>query len=247
MFIDANFMLGGEYMLPHAVTEESARQTLEYFGISRAVVYHAEAKYYDEIAGNRRLVEFTKANPDFIPCLVLSPFYKSQAGGYDDFMQMAAENGVKFVRIFPSVHGYAFESGLTDIFFALTEELGAAIMLDMDETYTVNGYPGRYFERMCKRHPNLPVILTCCSHRRNYSFEYYLEHCKNVYIETSVINNWLFYEDTVGRYGSERLLWGSLTPFNNAGCSVTMLAYADIPDKDKERIAFKNIMELRGL
>lgn len=244
MLIDANMMLGGTYMLPHGISESHASLVLQYYGIGQAIVYHAEARNYDVISGNRRLIDFTNAHKDFLPCLVLSPGYKSQTGSFDNAAQMIKENYIKFIRIFPSVHGYAFESGLTDELFCFAEENKVVMMLDMQETFSYDGHPAKYFEELCRKHAGLPVILTRCVHRKKYSIGYYLENLSNVYIDPSIMNNWLFYEETVMKYGSERLVWGSSMPFNNAGCSVSMLAYADISSEDRKRISGQNILDL---
>ena len=247
MLIDCNFMLGGGSAVRHAVAEECALRTLRDYGIDKAVAYHAEARYYDVISGNRRLIEFTKTDDAFIPCFVLSPGYKAHTGGYSSARQMISENSVRFVRIFPGAHGYAFESGLTEELFSVAEEMNVTMMLEMQEIFSSDGHFTGYFESLCGKHPNLPVIVIRCMHRRNYTTDYYLENLGNVYIEPSIMNNWLFYEETIRLHGSKRVIWGSSMPFNDAGCSVSMLAYADITQEERADISSGNIMRLLNL
>ena len=52
------------------------------------------------------------------------------------------------------------------------------------------------------------------------------------------------YEEVVKRFGSERLLFGSHMPFTEPGSSAAAILYADIDDKDKKNIAYKNFNRL---
>ena len=240
MLIDANLMVGRSPLLPHAIAEEEAPEVLRYYGIDKAIVYHAAAKYYDPIMGNERILQFSKKTSNFFPCIVLSHSYKSHSGNWDSFLEMIAVNHIKFVRIFPTEHGYAFNSVLTDELFSVAAAAGVTIMLDMEEITSSD----TYFAELCQKYPTLHIIITRCLHRKNFNIEYYLEHFKNTYIESSITNNWLFYETMVRRHGAARFVWGSSMPYNNAGCSISMLAYADISQADRELISSQNIMGL---
>jgi predicted TIM-barrel fold metal-dependent hydrolase len=242
---DSNLMLGGWPSSElNTIDEEEVESVLDYFDIAKAVVYHSEARFYNAATGNDRLLGIVRNHERLIPSFVLSPHYKYEYGGWDYIRNLIRDNGVKFLRIFPKEHGYSMESGVAEEMFRIASECSATIMVEMKEIFNEGGFESRYFEELCRKFPDTGVIITRVGHRRNIMYNYYLENLSNVYIETSLINNWRFYEETIKLHGSDRLLWGSSMPFNSAGSSITMLSYSDIPETDKRKIAFENLIKL---
>jgi predicted TIM-barrel fold metal-dependent hydrolase len=242
---DTNLMLGGWPSSElRAICEDEVESTLDYFEIDKAVVYHSEARFYDVALGNDKLLDIVRNKERLIPSFVISPHYKYAYGGWEYARKLIKENGVRFLRIFPKEHGYSMESGITEEIFSVAGECNANIMIEMKEIFNEGDFENRYFEELCRKFPSTGVILTRVIHRRNIMYNYYLENLGNVYIETSLINNWRFYEETIKLHGSDRLLWGSSMPFNSAGSSITMLSYSDISETDKRKIAFENLNKL---
>ena len=242
---DVNLMMG--HWLRHRIninSENEMMDALDYFKIDRAVAYHSEARIYSPPAGNAKILELSKKHDRIIPCFVVSPHYNFYPGGMAGLKETLMKENIKFARIFPKEQGYTLESGWTKDILNILKECGINLILEYNDIFEDKQYERRSFEDLVEAYPDVNFILTGVIHRRNMMFYRYISDFPNVYLETSIIDNWRFYEETVRLYGSGRLLWGSYLPFKNAGSSITMLSYADIPESDRENVAYKNLLKM---
>jgi len=242
---DANGMIGTytRERMPIA-GEEQYVQLANRLGIEKSVLYHVDARSLNPLVGNKKLIELCKHNQSIEPCFVLSPHYK-YAIGWENTEQLLLENNVRFIRLFPKENGYTLASNHTWEMMQIAEKLKLNVMLDYASIYSDNGEDPN-FDTLCRTFSRVPIILTDVHHLRNMMWYEYLEKHSNVYVEMSINNNWLTYEETVRLFGSERLLWGSNMPFNHPGPSITMLAYAELSDEDKANISHRNLQRLIG-
>lgn len=246
--IDCNLMIGNgfKYRLNISNAEETM-EAMAYFSIDRAVAYHAEARAYSPFTGNRRILALACKYPQIVPCFVVTPLYKRSSSGYSGLMECMKEENIRFARLFPREHGYSLGSPCVREMLDIFAECRTNLILDYGELTADGQCEQTWFMDLCKTYTQVNFILTCVPHRRNLMFYDLLERLDNLYLETSMIDNWRFYEDAVGRFGSERLLWGSNMPLRNAGSAITMLSYSEIPETDKENIAYKNLLRLMGV
>lgn len=242
---DANSMIGPYVKGRVEVNgvEEFIQLTAE-MRLDRTLAYHADARSLNPIVGNEKLLMICRAHPSIEPCFILSPHYKYDQG-WAAMEKSLTENDIRFVRFFPKEHGYTLSSWHMTEMLNIAREHNLNVILSYSMICQgIEEDP--YFEELCQRYGDVQFILTEAPHTRNMMWYSYLEQYDNVHIEMSINNNWLTYEQTVGLFGSERLLFGSNMPFNHPGSAITMLAYANISDDDKSNISYKNLERLLG-
>ncbi|WP_135547895.1 amidohydrolase family protein [Paenibacillus cymbidii] len=244
--IDANCTIGTWVNQELEVNDETQfLEALDYYRIDRAIVSHVMAHTYDPIVGNERLLKLAAGDRRLIPCPILAPHYKYHAG-WPAMAELLRVHGIKFARLAPKEHGYALHSPHTREMFAIAERLGIHLLLGHAEITDAEGIELPGFELLLRQYPGVNVIVTGTKHRRKLMLYGYLESYPNVYAEFSLFDNWLSYQEAVGLFGSERLVWGSNMPFNMPGSAITMLSYANISAEDKANIAYHNIARLMG-
>ncbi|MBP1990142.1 amidohydrolase family protein [Paenibacillus eucommiae] len=224
-------------------SEQAFISSLDHFDIDQAIIIYSLARYSDPIAGNQRLLEWTRQESKLIPCFVLSPHYK-YALGWAETEKLLQKENIRFAKIYPRQHGFNLHGTQIREIFDLASRLHIHLLIDHFEIEDSRGIELEGFQILLAEFPGVNVILTAVSHRRNLAVYSYLEHFPNFFVEFSLFNHWLVYEEAVKRFGSEHILWGSNMPFNMPGPAVAMLSYADIAMEDKENIAYKNILKL---
>ncbi|OUS72153.1 hypothetical protein B1748_25180 [Paenibacillus sp. MY03] len=242
--IDVNCMIGNwvkqdvEPLLENQVQDE-----LHYYDIDRVIAYHGTARSSNPMYGNERLLDYCRSNQSMIPCMVVSPHYK-YVHGWSFLEDLLVKEKIQFIRIFPKEQGYTLGSKLTHEIFGMAEKLGTHMIIDYEEITSSDDREMPEFDRLLSDFPSVQVIVTAFRHRRNMMMYSYLENHSNFYTELSLCDNWKAYEQAIDRYGSDRILWGSNMPFNKPGSAITMLSYADISERDKEKIAYGNLQRL---
>ena len=120
-------------------------------------------------------------------------------------------------------------------------EAGIPALVDIDETdwNTICG--------VCRRHPDLNLIVTKMYYRHARYFYALWEELDNLYIEISWHKAFGGIEDICRKFGAEKLLFGTSAPYFDPGPAVSMVLFADISREEKELIAYRNIQRLTGL
>lgn len=244
---DINCMIGNNVKQTFEISsEQQFLEALDYYHIDKAIAFHAAARYLNPIQGNERLLKLAQARDRIIPCLVLSPHYKYDFGGWTFLEQLLSEEQITFAKIFPKEQGYNLYSSHTRAMLDIAARQNIHILIDQSEIIDASGSEMKGFEDLLRAYPTVNIILTSVRHRRKMVLYSYLEQYPNFFTEFSVYNNWLAYEETVQLFGSTNILWGSNMPFNLPGSAITMLSYAQIGEEDKRNIAYRNVNLLIG-
>ncbi|MFC5407599.1 amidohydrolase family protein [Cohnella soli] len=241
--IDVNAMIGMYVKQDLAIQgAQSFLEAMAFHQIEKAVVYHADARFYNPIQGNEKLLRLAKQHDCLIPCFILSPHYK-YSGGWEALEQQLQREDIRFAKLYPSLHGYSLNDAHTDAMFEIALRQNMTMLLSAGELTDAAG-GAESFVRLCRDYPNVNIVLVEALYRRNMSLYGYLEQFENMHIEFSTLNNWLAYEEAVRLFGSKRLLFGSNMPFNSPGPAITMLSYSDLSHEDRDNIACLNAERL---
>lgn len=81
---------------------------------------------------------------------------------------------------------------------------------------------------ICKKYPELPVILMQSEYALNRYFYMLFSLCPNFYLEISTYYIYYGIEDIVHRFGPSRLIFGSRMPFQEPGAALAIAKMADI-------------------
>ena len=213
---------------------------MDYSGIDEALVYHALAKEYSPMFGNRMLMDEIKDYPRLHPCWVVMPEGTGEMPQPEALVKEMLDNRVKAVRIFPSEHSFSLSDWSMGKLFTELEKHGIVAIIEIEQI----GWDGLH--SLCSRYPNLPVIITNLGYRINRLLYPLLEKFKNLYVETSVYQIHKGVEEICRRFGAEKLIFGTKMPFFAPGPALSMINYSLISEEDKNKIANGNLKKLLG-
>lgn len=243
-FIDINCMIGEwpfedlRFKSAQALCNEMNR-----LGIVKSLVFHSRSWLYNPVKGNESIIVDTEESDSLIPVMVLTPLIKEEFGGKENIYRFIRNNKIGAVRLFPIDHNYTLEHWNVESLFSVVNEIHMPVMIDMRNVEGELDCYSRFYE-LAKKFAAVPIILLTVGYRNTRIIYRLFEKCPNIYIDTSTFINFRGIEDVVKYFGSERILFGTRMPFIEGGVSVGRLIYADISQKDKENIAYGNILKL---
>ncbi|MCE5271108.1 amidohydrolase family protein [bacterium] len=229
---------------------------LDHCRISRALVYHIQAREMDPRAANACLLREIEAEPRFVPCAVLShaPYIPDRdlAAECRDWL----ERGVRAFRMFPHWHGVDFSLPLVRAVLELLQERRVPLWLDFDQIWYNYRQAGTHEQRqidwsglkqLARDYPGLPLVLVGGNYTHLTRLYPLLDQCPNLLLETSLLQAFEAFPFICGHWGAGRLLFGTGLGAVSPGAARAMLAYAEISDDDRGRIAAENLEALLGL
>ena len=240
---------GAPYDLPGLLWE------LDHCRISRALVYHASAKELDARRANASLVEETAGEKRLVAAAVINP------APYAPDRDLAAETeellgqGVRAFRIFPLYHGVDFSDPRMREVFKTLALRKSALWLDFDQLWYNFSQLGTHeqreidldaVERLATEYPDLTLVLVGINHNHFTRLFSLFDRCANLKVETSLFQGFQAMSFVCGRWGAERLLFGTGLGQVSPGAARATLAYAEISTGDRRKIASGNLEALLG-
>jgi len=244
-FLDINCSIG-KRAAPNPGTfhsVEALEDTMALCGIEKAFVWHVLSLEDHPESGNREIVEIARSAESILPVWVLVPHHTGELPPPSLLVDDMLEHRVRAVRFFPRYNSlsHGLEEWSCGELLDTLAEAGIPVIIDIDETDWDTLYG------ICVRHPALSCIVTKVYYRHGRYFYALLEKLDNLYIEISWYKTFRGIEDICGKFGAERLLFGTSAPFFDPGPAVAMVLYADIPEDQKRLIAGGNARRLTGL
>ena len=238
MIIDANVMIGRwptRNLKFYSV--DDLIQQMNYHNINQAVVFSSISVKHNPIEGNVELMKSISNNLDrIIPCWVVLPTWKIETGR--ELFSDLKSNQIKIVRVFPQEHNFVLDDWECGDLYKVLETAHIPILLDGPTVSPTQIYS------ICKKYPELPVILMQSEYALNRNFYMLFSLCPNFYLEISTYYIYYGIEDIVHRFGPSRLIFGSRMPFQEPGAALAIAKMADISQSEQEMILGKNIERL---
>lgn len=241
---DANVFLGRPTNSIHdsCSTPQELLARMDRFPVERALVWHVIQHDCCPVEGNRLLAEEIKGCDRLQGCWTILPPQTGETIGTDFFERMKRD-GIVALRAFPSTHRYVLGRTAFGDFLAEITERRIPLLLS-----TARGISWPEIYRLLEDFPLLTCIIcdigTWGANRYTWPL---LEKYPRVYVETSMLS--LADGDTeatVGKYGSERLVFGTGFPERYPEAAILQLIHAEISDEDKSNIAWANLERLLG-
>jgi len=221
-------------------SKEKLLEEMNYFGISRSLVYHSLAKEYNPDVGNEYLLKEIENVDELEPCWVLLPSYTKETLTPEKMIKKMLDNRVKAARIFPKEHNFSLEEwNIKDLFLVLNEHK-IPLFLDLDQTDWKEIY------NICSHYSQIPLILTNVSYRIDRYLYPLLGKFNNLYIEISHYSVFRGIETICKNFGASHLLFGTRLPIFEAGSALNMVNFAHISQIDKQLISYENLDKLLG-
>ncbi len=194
--------------------------------------------------GNAETARTVRDHPDrFRGYVVVNPRHPG-----DITAEIEKYRGLKqmgMVKIHPTIHDYPATGPL---YRPLWDYCNQHSLIVLSHTFYGDSRcsPGR-FEAIAKEYPRV-IILLGHSGATHEGFEESLETASkapNLYLDiTSSFSPFQSIERAVRRVGADRVLFGSDMPFFGQPANLGRVAYARIPDRDKEKILGGNMARL---
>jgi predicted TIM-barrel fold metal-dependent hydrolase len=225
------------YSLEHLLAD------LDHYGVAGALVRHEQAYYYDPMHANRRLTREIRAHRDrLFPCWTVMPH---QAGDFPEPGELAgmmeAEN-IRAVCLRPSRNGFPLHE---DVLGPLAEMLNARRTVIL----TTIGELGSDYERavrFCRIFGACPVIIGDAYWSQWRLMVAIMDACANARMECHLFQANRAVEFLAGRYGAERVLFGSGLIAHSAGAARGFVDWSLMNEKDVAKFAGGNLAELLG-
>ncbi len=236
---DANVMLGPcPRRLTNALEDvPSLLATMDASGIQRALVTHAVAKWHDPATGNQRLVEELAGQDRLVGCWVVLPSHTGEVPSESEQVSQLLAAGVRAARLCPVTHRLSLEPFEIDPLLAALAERQVPLLLDFDNRHWSEPRPWSFLERACRGHSDLPVILLREPQGNLRTLYALLDHCPNLYLETSYLQGHDAIQLIVERWGAQRLVFGSGLPVWDPALPITGLSYAGLSPSDRSAVS----------
>lgn len=241
-FFDCNMRVGRAGVVrPEQILDVAGlRNEMDYFGIERALVYHAFSPEWDAGGGNRKLLEEIGQCGQMYPCFVPLPHATQEM---DEPAELAAQlkrlNGA--ARLYPRAHQYVLSDWCCGPLLTALADFQIPILLELAQVEWND------LAHILEAYPALPVILLATSYRVNrYLYPLWEKH-GNLYLEIATYQIMRGIEDVARRFGPERLVFGSGLPLLDAGSAIAQIMYAELPDESKRLMAGATLARLLGV
>jgi predicted TIM-barrel fold metal-dependent hydrolase len=249
---DANCTVGRHVRLgprgPHTTVDLLC--DMDRHGVAEALVVEVIAREGHPAPGNERIIEEAAASPRLHPAWVaLPPGAVDEQPKPEELVRRMREHRVGALFLFTGQYAFGLEDWCVDDLVGPLAEARGPLFINpndfgprgpaMDET------DWGQVVALCRRWPDLPVIVSERRIRRSQRVLYRaLDACANLRIELS--GYWLYrgIEYVTGRWGPERLVFGSNWPTFGQALTLAPLAAAEISDDAKRMIAGGNLREL---
>lgn len=219
----------------------SLLEEMDFCGIAEAYVYHQAMYDTDPVYGNGRILPEVRQGKDRLHATwtILPPITQESFAPDTLFADMRAHD-IRALRAFPKQNRYMLD--------AIT--MGPLLDAMIERSIPLYLTPMHNWEHIfdaLRAFPSLTVILTNYGLWGSDRYFYPLINAyENVYIDTSdyqVLNGLPAF---VGKFGSERLLFGSNMPMDAIGGPLATLFGAGLSAEHMENIAHRNIERVMG-
>jgi hypothetical protein len=239
---DANCMIG-RVVQPKPAFPLSVGELLgvmDDFGVAEALVYHALSKEYHPAEGNRVLLDEIAGVERLHPVWVVMPSHTGEFPPEEELAGEMLSHGVRAARVFPhpNSHNFSLRHWVSERLLQSLQRRRIPLFVDQEEIDwdTVHEVLERYDE--------LPLVLTNVGYRVNrYLYPLWEKHA-NLHVELSSYCGHRAIEEVVGRFGAERLVFGTKLPYFTPASAIGMLSYARIGAAEKKQIAGDNLRNL---
>ena len=221
------------------ITKEAMLSKFDRYGIDYALMRHEFCSTGIARIGNIELINEIRDDSRLFPMWTVLPHHTGEFPEPEELVTLMKQYDVRAVAL-SAVHYWTVGEWTCGELFRTLERHKIPILLPLSRLN--NKYVSLY--EILKEHSELRVIITGVGYNCIRDVYPLLEQFPNLYVCTSTYKAFAGIEDTVEKFGAERLVFGSGMPSLSGAASVALLTYADIDDKAKQMIASGNIKRL---
>lgn len=225
---------------PHAEVDlsvEALASGMQARGVTRSLVTHTTAIFYDPRLGNDQAVQLAGQYDPLSPVAVVDPLrYPACLEEADRCL----EQGVKVFRLCPREHGYPL-TGEVGPLRELLRRLEPAALLMADLVGLPQPVIGAEIEDLLP----CPTAVTIDSEQLG-TVLWCGKQGNNLWIETSRLDAGGAVEAAVRNLGAARVIFGSGAPLRSLGSAVMSVQYAELNDQERAAIFEGNVLRVLG-
>jgi len=242
-FFDCNASFGTSMIRPirFAETTQEILKEMDFYGISEALVYHARQRDDSPAVGNEILLKEINGLDRLHGTFAILPLQTGELGSLEAILQRMKGANVRAFRAYPAEHKYLMTRTALDPLYDLMVKRHIPLFISANES--CGGISGWYLiENILSEAEDLTLVVTeHGSWGLDRFFRPLVERYENLYLDISRYELDGGISDFCGKYGADRLLFGTGFPKWNPGGPILTLAHADITTKEREMIASGNL------
>ena len=249
-YFDAFSIVGRDIHMPDGQpdTPEGLLAAMDHCGIHEALVVDELARDANPVAGNRRLVELLRDHPRLHPAWTALMPHSKELPPPRELLAEMVDQGVAALFLFYRIFDIRLDDWGVDDLLAPMSGGRVPVFLCPDSIgggYGVDQTDWNAVVRLCRRFPELPVIVTenriYKSQRAVYSA---LAACENLHLDLRAL--WLHgrIEFICREFGAHRLVWSSGLPGRVPAVPLMQLNYSEISLAELAAIAGGNLSQL---
>lgn len=238
--VDANALLGRFPRSPAgAATAAEMLSLLDHVGIAEAVVGHTASWLHEPATGNRQLTDLVAAAAGRLrACWVVLPGGTGELGTPAELVAAARAADVVATRAYPTDHGWSLTASDAMPLLHALAAAGLPLLVDAEQ---VSWNDLTACAAAC---PQLRLVVCGTGYRALRRIAAVLDATRNVWIETSTLSTHQGLEWLVGRFGAERLVFGTGGMLRDPAEAVTRLLLSDLDDAAVHAIGGHNLRRL---
>ena len=211
---------------------------MDRLGIARALVRHSLGWHDVPALGNSVLTAQLSGQERLLPCWVALSPVAGEMGSIEQWLAALAQNQVRAVCLYPAAHGYPLAAWQCDGLLGPLAERRYVLLLEVTE---VQWEPLHW---LCATYKELRVVVLNTYYRLLRPLYALLDAHPNLYVDSSTLCGFRAIEDLCGRFGAERLLFGTAQPRADGAGAVAMLNYAFLDAAQIQAISAGNLERL---
>jgi hypothetical protein len=235
--IDCYTLLGPWPQAEADLSLEALAAGMQARGVSRSLVTHATAIFYNSAVGNDQALQLGKENAQLTPVAVVNPL---QYPACLDEVDLRLGQGFRVFRLCPREHGYPF-SGAVGPLRDLLAKLGQARLLLVD----LVGLSAPVLTADVAELLPVPTVMTADGAALGTVIQA-ARRSPQVWVETSRLKAGGAVEAAVRHMGADRVLFGSGAPLRALGSAVMAIQYAELSDVDRAALFEGNAQRALG-
>jgi predicted TIM-barrel fold metal-dependent hydrolase len=255
MYFDCYAMVGkrGPKDVETAWRTETLLEEMEWCGIQGALVAHWLGKEYDPAYGNRKLVQELKKSPRLHGVWSVLPHLTGEMGRPADVVKEMRDNGVRAAKMYPRTHHYFFDHYTCGALLEEFEREGILLLLEGGGMYAPDIFDPfnqvllTELDAALTRHKELKVLLQASRWDAGRYLIALMGKHKNLHLELSCNQSNRAMEVFAGRFGAERVLFGTGTLDKSPGAAKAFVDYCTLDEAAKAKIAGGNLARLLRL
>jgi len=215
--------------------EKDVENLIKRFGIDKMLLFPFDIDTYDS---NKRIIKMTRTWRQITPLIRIS---LNDLRSYRMLAKYLKADAVGGVKIHPSMDGIPVTNDYYASAFELVDRYNKIALIHCGRWEQVSSY--KFALEIARKHPKARIIIAHMGGNELANTKGAIEGAKdvgNVYLDTSNCRIPLMVKYAVQQIGSNRLVFGSDTPWGSILPNLFTVLDADIPLKEKNRI-FTNL------